>query len=152
MNIQITILGPVLGVLASTGVAGEVPLRDPTRPPQAPVIAPGQASAPAPVSLGALTAIRIGDSLRSATIGGKRVKVGERIGESTVRAIRPSEVVLATPSGAQVLKLFPGVHQQASAARNNSLAAARDAHPSTRSGTAVAHDVTIVPAQGESSR
>lgn len=143
----------MLCTLVLHAVAGEPPLRDPTRPPLAPQPSAAAAPASAPPSAGALTAIRIGEDQRTATIGGRRVKVGDRVGDGAVRVIRATEVVLATPSGVRVLKLYPGVRQQASGGhRGASASVAGHTGSSASSGTAVARGAGMIPTRGESSQ
>lgn len=133
---------------ALTAVAAE-PLRDPTRPPAISIASTpdtGARSAPAPI--GTLTAIRIDQRQRVATIGGVRVTVGDTVPEGIVRAIRATEVVLATPAGPRVLKLYPGVARQLHDERARRLArlAERSAAKPARDAAADAPPASI---QGE---
>lgn len=126
-------------------------LRDPTRPPLAPVpvVKGSQRTATGPS--GILTAIRIDAGQRVATIGGVCVRVGDSVEGGTVRVIRGTEVVLSTPAGPRVMKLFPGVHQQASTVRARSATpvAQRDRAPVAVEG-APAPAAPPMPALGDS--
>ena len=88
-------------------------LRDPTLPPLAKI--PKASSAQALVAPNELRSIRIDSHQRIAIIDGKAVKVGDRVGEGSVKAIRDYEVVIVTPSGTHTLKLYPGVQKLAHA-------------------------------------
>lgn len=82
------------------------PLRDPMRPPALGSLTP-QGSA-TPVSSGPqLQAIRFSARERSATIDGRRVRVGDKIGSARVVLITRNAVVLDDGGVSQTLKLFP---------------------------------------------
>lgn len=81
-------------------------LRDPMRPPSAGSLTPwGSAT---PVSSGPrLQTIRFSARERSATIDGRRVRVGDKIGSARVVLITRNAVVLDDGGVSQTLKLFP---------------------------------------------
>lgn len=81
-------------------------LRDPMRPPAPGSLTPwGSAT---PESSGPqLQAIRFSARERSATIDGRRVRVGDKIGSARVVLITRNAVVLNDGGVSQTLKLFP---------------------------------------------
>lgn len=136
------LLTPVL-----TAVAAE-PLRDPTRPPSAAASKSGTPAREAPAPMGTLTAIRIDQHQRVATIGGQRVKVGDTLPEGTVRVIRGTEVVLATPAGARVLRLYPRVARQVHGERVRTATRIAE-HGTAKPSRDAAAEAPPAPTQGE---
>lgn len=89
---------------SAAGVAQE--LRDPMRPPSLGSLTPWRALEPVP-SGPRLQAIRFSARERSATIDGRRVRVGDTIGTARVALITRNAVVLEDGGVSQTLKLFP---------------------------------------------
>ena len=81
-------------------------LRDPMRPPAWDSLTPWGTLEPAP-SGPQLQAIRFSPRERSATIDGRRVRVGDKIGSARVVLITRNAVVLDAGGVSQTLKLFP---------------------------------------------
>lgn len=95
--------------LVSAPAAGAEAMVDPTRPPLG-ISAPGGRSletAGRPV----LQSIIITGQRRSAVIDGQRVDLRGRFGDAEVVQITESEVVLRSPAGTEILKLYPGVEK-----------------------------------------
>ena len=82
-----------------------VGLPDPTRPSSA--LGDGGDGVATGVHGLVLQSVLIAPQRRLAVINGKTLAVGERIGEATVVAIRPQDVVLKRPSGEFTLRLVP---------------------------------------------
>lgn len=95
-----------VAALAHGHVQAQV-VADPTRPPadlqSAASGSDGTAASPM------LQSIMISSSERSAIINGERVKQGGSYGNSRVLKISENEVVLRTATGAETLRLYPGV-------------------------------------------
>lgn len=85
---------------------------DPTRPPTAPVTAT-PAGMPAAGSELVLQSVLVSGTRREAIIGGKSVRVGDRVADARVIRILDDMVVLRSDKGTQTLKLFPGIDRQA---------------------------------------
>jgi MSHA biogenesis protein MshK len=90
-------------------------LPDPTRPPSSlgPLPSaygeePDNAPAPVPV----LQSIMLSATRKAAMISGQTVVLGEKFGEARLVKLTPSEAVLRTEEGLQVLKLFPDVEKK----------------------------------------
>lgn len=102
------------GCLLHAVVAAQA-LPDPTRPPSgARVTAEGPnaaaaASEPAPV----LESVLIGRDRSMAVISGRRLFVGDRVGDARIVRITGTEVVLRSSEGQTTLKLFPQVEKRA---------------------------------------
>jgi MSHA biogenesis protein MshK len=96
-----------LGLLAATAAAAQG-LSDPTRPPSA--SAPSAARSEAPLSR--LQSVLISPGRKLAVIDGQTVALGGRLGDATVVAIAPTQVVLQTGATYQTLKLFPGIEKE----------------------------------------
>ncbi len=100
----------VLALALTWGPAGSFAqtLSDPMRPPAfaAPAgTAEGEPSAGALV----LQSTLMSEGRRIAMIGGKPVKVGDRIGEARIVAIEPTSVTLREGASDRVLELYQGV-------------------------------------------
>ena len=100
------------GVLLGSGPLPAQSLDDPMRPPSEAPDAKGTngAAKAAAASKGSdfyLSAIRISKTQRSATINGKSVGIGERIGNATVVAIQGSNVTLRQAGKTRTLSLLP---------------------------------------------
>lgn len=91
--------------VATTAVAAEPGLRDPTRPPGMAV--PGRSGAPAPTRW-VLSSTLIAPGRRLATINGRTVAVGEHIAGAVVEAIWPAQVRLRSEGREFVVELLPG--------------------------------------------
>jgi MSHA biogenesis protein MshK len=78
---------------------------DPTRPPAA--ILSGTPDAAVGGSL--LQSVIITATQRAAIIGGERVNLGGKYGDARVVKITENEVVLHSATGAETLRLYPGV-------------------------------------------
>ena len=101
-------LSRVLAVAACfwSAAGGAEVLRDPMRPPSMGSMTSW--SAPAPTYSGPrLQAIHFSSRDRSATINGRRVRVGDRVGTARVALITRSSVVLQDGGDSKTLKLFP---------------------------------------------
>ena len=99
------LLGCVQSVMAEA-------LQDPTRPPTATSLPPGDSAAPL-ASGPQLQSIRIGGLRPSAIISGQRVSLGERYEGAQVVEISENQVVLKGSSGIQTLALFPAIGKSA---------------------------------------
>ena len=99
-------LGATLAPACATANDSLVGLPDPTRPSSA--LGDGGDDGVATGVHGlVLQSVLIAPQRRLAVINGKTLAVGERIGEATVVAIRPQDVVLKRPSGEFTLRLVP---------------------------------------------
>lgn len=84
---------------------------DPTRPPDAFGGAGDEVEiAPPPVPV--LQSILLSATRKAATISGQTVMLGAKYGEARLVKLTPSEAVLRTAEGLQVLKLFPDVEKK----------------------------------------
>jgi MSHA biogenesis protein MshK len=99
-------------------IAAEPPLADPTRPPDPvrAVVAGQVASAvPGPTVWPHLQSVRLSTTGgSSAVIDGRIVRVGERVGETTLMAIGPQSIVLRGVGFSQQVALLPGTFKTAS--------------------------------------
>ena len=90
----------------ATRAAGAETMADPTRPPARLSAPDGHRDASGrPV----LQSIIITPHRRSAIIDGERVDLRGRFGDAEVVQITESDVVLRSPGGTEILKLYPGV-------------------------------------------
>ena len=94
--------------LVAAPVLGAEAMVDPTRPPLS-VSAPegGPATGLGPV----LQSILITPHRRSAIIDGERVDLRGRFDDAEVVQITETEVVLRSPGGTEILKMYPGVEK-----------------------------------------
>lgn len=83
---------------------------DPMRPPS--IVAEPEREQGAGAPLPRLQSILISPTRRVATIDGRTVRVGDKVGDARVARILENEVVLARGQEQQVLKLFPGIEKQ----------------------------------------
>ncbi len=91
------------GIVAAAHAAAELPITDPTRPPQ--IMGTGAAGNPA---LGLrLQSTQVSATSRSATIDNRIVTVGSRIGGAVVVAIEAARVTLQRGGERVVLRLEP---------------------------------------------
>lgn len=113
-------LARVLAVAACfwSAAGGAEVLRDPMRPPSMGSLTSWRSPAPA-YSGPRLQAIHFSSRDRSATINGRRVRVGDRIGTARVASITRSAVVLQDGGVAQTLKLFPDFGKRVLAPASN---------------------------------
>lgn len=86
------------------GAALAQPLADPTRPPNEGRTASTQ-SEPAPATR--LQSVLISSARSIAVIDGRAVRLGERVGDATVVAIEPGEVILRRGAAHERLTLVP---------------------------------------------
>ena len=108
----------------AAGAAGDAPLRDPTRPPDA-MLALSAGGAPLLPAEPQLQSVMIGADGRRAVIGGQSFRLGDRVGDARLVRITENEAVLAGASGRRTLKLFapvktPVVQRDAKSAGRNS--------------------------------
>jgi MSHA biogenesis protein MshK len=97
----------VLGLLAASSAFAQG-LSDPTRPPSA---APSiQQNTTEEVSR--LQSVLISPGRKLAVIDGRTVALGERVGDATVVAIAPAQVILQRGGSYQTLKLHPGIEKK----------------------------------------
>jgi len=99
-------------LLGATEIALAETLPDPTRPAiDLGAGAGGQASAAAPVEAvpHGLQSIIISPQYRAAIINGETVRLGGKVGNSTLVEVRENSVVLQSAQGRRVLELFPKV-------------------------------------------
>lgn len=96
----------VLAVCFWSAAGNAEELRDPMRPPAADSLTPWDSATLAP-SGPQLQAIRFSARERSATIDGRRVRVGDKIDGARVVLITRNAVVLDNGGVSQTLKLFP---------------------------------------------
>ncbi len=98
-------------LLCAAGMAAAESLPDPTRP--AIDLGGGAggvaATAEAETAARGLQTIIISPQYRAAIINGATVRLGGRIGDSTLIEVRESSVVLQSAHGRRVLELFPKV-------------------------------------------
>jgi len=89
-------------------------LPDPTRPPSGARVTTEGPSAAAAVSEPApiLESVLIGRDRRIAVISGRRLFVGDRVGDARIVRITETEVVLRSGEGQTTLKLFPLVEKR----------------------------------------
>lgn len=100
--------------LAAFAAAAQV-LSDPTRPPTA-AAAENKSEQSIADSTG-LQSILISSGRKLAVINGQTIALGQKYGDATLVAIRETEVVLKTPGGTEVLKLYPQAEKKLSSAR-----------------------------------
>jgi MSHA biogenesis protein MshK len=105
-------LAAVASLAVCLPVACAQDLADPMRPPPAmlapPPGAPGEATAMAASGL-VLQSVLVADDRRVAVIGGRTVRVGERVGTWRLVRVGDAEATLRGPEGTKVLKLWNGV-------------------------------------------
>ena len=94
-------------VLVSPAGSGAETMADPTRPPVSISAPRSPEAARRPV----LQSVLITPLRRSAIIDGERVDLGGRFGGAEVIQITETEVVLRSPGGAEVLKMYPEVEK-----------------------------------------
>ena len=97
------------------GVCAAENLPDPTRPPSSlGPLPPGFGEEPdnAPAPMPVLQSIMLSATRKAAMISGQTVILGEKFGEARLVKLTPSEAVLRTGEGLQVLKLFPDVEKK----------------------------------------
>lgn len=97
------------------GVCAAENLPDPTRPPPSlGPLPPGFGEEPdnAPAPMPVLQSIMLSATRKAAMISGQTVILGEKFGEARLVKLTPSEAVLRTGEGLQVLKLFPDVEKK----------------------------------------
>lgn len=97
------------------GVCPAENLPDPTRPPS--VLGPlppgfGEEPDNAPAPMPVLQSIILSPTRKAAMISGQTVILGEKFGDARLVKLTPSEAVLRTGEGLQVLKLFPDVEKK----------------------------------------
>jgi MSHA biogenesis protein MshK len=99
---------PALGLLAACAAFAQG-MTDPTRPPSAstgkPVSRPEAAAS-------RLQSVLISPGRKLAIIDGRSVGLGARVGDATVVAIAPTQVILQTRGTYQTLKLHPGIEKK----------------------------------------
>ncbi|NNL68239.1 MAG: hypothetical protein HKP30_18465 [Myxococcales bacterium] len=95
----VALLGALVPVALAVPAAA---LEDPTQPPRT----SSHAGAEAPVSALALTAILGHGADRVAVIDGRRLRVGDGVGDATVARIERTLVELSGPDGPTTLTLF----------------------------------------------
>jgi MSHA biogenesis protein MshK len=96
----------VLGLLAASSAFAQG-LSDPTRPPSA---SPSIQNTTDEVSR--LQSVLISPGRKLAVIDGRTVALGERVGDATVVAIAPAQVILQRGGSYQTLKLHPGIEKK----------------------------------------
>jgi MSHA biogenesis protein MshK len=106
-----SLIAKLLFVAAGIISASAIAQVDPMRPPDAP-----QTGSASDMNKSVLKSILISSQRTEALIGGKVVRVGERIGNASVVKISESEVILRDENGLQTLKLFPGIEKRIIAA------------------------------------
>ena len=84
---------------------------DPTRPPDA-FGGAGEEVETAPPPVPVLQSILLSTTRKAATISGQTVMLGGKYGEARLVKLTPSEAVLRSAEGLQVLKLFPDVEKK----------------------------------------
>lgn len=99
----------VAGSLGAHGAGAD--FHDPTRPPEA--VSPSAAGVAPPAMI--VQSIMRDTHGYAATIDGKRVRVGDRLGDSRILAISETSVTLHTPEGREVLALFPDIDKRMTA-------------------------------------
>lgn len=94
--------------LVPASLLGAETMTDPTRPPLSISAPDGRVETTGrPV----LQSIIIAGQRRSAVIDGQRVDLHGRFGDAEVVQITESDVVLRSPGGTEILKLYPGVEK-----------------------------------------
>jgi MSHA biogenesis protein MshK len=106
-------LGACLCVFALMPVAHAEALQDPTRPPAA-LDRAAESGTGAAVTGPVLQSVLISPRRTMATISGRTVKVGDKVGEARVIRISETEVVLRNGRDLETLKLFPGIEKRRS--------------------------------------
>jgi MSHA biogenesis protein MshK len=102
-----------IALVASGGTAIAQALVDPMRPATA---GPGEAELAAARSSGpVLEQIVLGDGRKFAVISGRKVAVGDRLGDATVVGIGPDQVTLRGGT-TQVLRMFPRAERKSAGA------------------------------------
>jgi MSHA biogenesis protein MshK len=96
----------VLGLLAASSAFAQG-LQDPTRPPSA---SPSVENTRDEASR--LQSVLISPGRKLAVIDGRTVTLGERVGDATVVAIAPAQVILQRGGSYQTLKLHPGIEKK----------------------------------------
>jgi len=96
-----------LGLLAATAAAAQG-LSDPMRPPSA----MPEERARMEVRASRLQSVLISPGRKLAVIDGQTVSLGGRVGDATLVAIAPAQVVLQTGGTYQTLKLHPGIEKK----------------------------------------
>lgn len=97
-------------VFASVSIAAE-PLRDPTQPPPGYIDAPASTEGEGDTGPVLQSVILRKGHKPIAIIGGERVELGGRYGESRLVQVRENGVVLAGPGGRETLRLTPAVEK-----------------------------------------
>ena len=92
----------VLALLASAPAWAQ-DLTDPTRPPAAPAPGAAAVAADGPV----LQWVYVSPSRVEAMISGRRVRIGDSVGNAKVQQITEASVVLRGPAGLRTLRLYP---------------------------------------------
>ena len=110
-QVMIALRWLVLGValLTTGGALAQDSTGDPTRPPavmSAPVAVSGAPVVDTTPQVQSILVSLTPGGRRVAVINGKTLRQGQRLGESVVEAIYPTEVILRTGNRRQVLKLF----------------------------------------------
>jgi MSHA biogenesis protein MshK len=99
-------------LLAASSPSPAQVLNDPTKPPASTSLSPEEAApGEAAVAPSRLQSVLISPSRRTAVIDGRAVTIGDRVGDATLVAIAPSEVILQRGAERQALKLHPGVEK-----------------------------------------
>lgn len=96
------------GLVAACGALAQG-MSDPTRPPaasSAPEVARSE------VAVSRLQSVLISPGRKLAVIDGQTVALGGRVGDATVVAISPSQVILQTGGAYQTLKMHPGIEKK----------------------------------------
>jgi MSHA biogenesis protein MshK len=125
VNLPLYVFAAV-GLLLCNGSVTAQAITDPTRPPNASSAADEPEEARARV----LQSVLITPTHRSAIINGQRVEVGGLYGDARILKISETEVVLRSPLGTEVLKMYPNVDK---AAKENEPVQQRPARGSRRS-------------------
>jgi MSHA biogenesis protein MshK len=102
----------LIALCALAASAAAQTLVDPMRPPAA---GHGDGEAAARPAGPVLEQIVLGDGRRFAVISGRRVAVGDRVGDATVVAIGPDQVTLRGGT-TQVLRMFPRAERRSTGA------------------------------------
>lgn len=97
-------------VLAMAGVQAQA-LTDPTRPPGAVMLSPGE---PQSEPATRLQSVLLSSGRKLAIIDGVTVRLGGMVGEARVVRITETEVTLKTGDETEVLKLFPAIEKRPS--------------------------------------
>ncbi|WP_317205619.1 MSHA biogenesis protein MshK [Janthinobacterium sp.] len=101
-------IGAALLALACLPLAAQT-LQDPTRPPTAQMLAPGEMAelAPGAPQLQSILISRNPGGRRVAVISGQTVRVGGKVGDAVLYRINAGEVVLRRGKALETLRLFP---------------------------------------------